>query len=320
MFKRVFTRTLAGALVACMGGVAPMVSAAYPDKPIEIIYGFPPGNDTDSLIRMAAAGMSKQLGVPVAIINKPGGGGVVGGAEAARAKPDGYTVGLFTIGSGLTQVIAGNTPYKSTELAPVSMFISTALILATRGDAPYKDLKELARAAKQKPPVVGIYGPAGAPTLVVHMIAAADGWTFKGVPFPNPNFTNLQSGDAELITAGALMLQPQIKSGQVRVLVAMTPNRIPGLADVPTVHEAGYGPSMSLWSGLMAPIGTPREAIQKLSDAMAAALKDPMFVEAATKTGNIPSHLGPDAFAAQIKRDEGLFRPLMEKAGLIKKP
>ncbi len=313
-------KILAAAVLSTIGlGMSPTF-AAYPERPIEIIYGFPPGNDTDSLIRLAAAGMSKHLGVPVAIINKPGGGGVVGGAEAARAKPDGYTVGLFTIGSGLTQIIAGNTPYKSSDLAPVGMFISTALILASRGDAPYKDLKELARAAKQKPPVIGIYGPAGAPTLAVQMIAAADGWSFKGVPFPNPNFTNLQSGDADLITAGALMLQPQIKSGQVRVLVAMTPNRIPGLPDVPTVSEAGYGPKISLWSGLFAPAGTPKEAIQKLSEALAAALKDPNFIETATKTGNIPSYMGPDAYAAQLKQDEAVFRPIMDKAGLIKKP
>ncbi|MSQ69952.1 MAG: tripartite tricarboxylate transporter substrate binding protein [Betaproteobacteria bacterium] len=314
------SRAIVVALMTILGLAALPVAAAYPERPIEIIFGFPPGNDTDSLVRLAAATMSKRLGVPVAIINKPGGGGVVGGAEAARAKPDGYTVGLFTIGSGLTQIIAGNTPYKFSDLAPVGMFISTALILAARGDAGYKDLKELARTAKQKPPVIGIYGPAGAPTLVVQMIAAADGWSFKGVPFPNPNFTNLQSGDAELITAGALMLQAQIKSGQVRVLVAMTPSRIPGLPDVPTVSEAGYGPKMSLWSGLMAPAGTPKEAIQKLSEALAVALKDPGFIETSTKTGNIPSYMDPEVFAAQIKQDEAIFRPIMEKAGLIKKP
>lgn len=166
-------RLIALAALATAAALPAMAQDKWPSKPIEIIYPYPPGNDMDVVTRLVAEGMSKRLGVPVQVINKPGGGGVVGFAEMLRAKPDGYTIGTWTPGPGISQIIAGNTPYKISDYQSVGGMLINDFVLAARGDIPATNLKEFAAWAKKsgKPVVIGSYAPAAVPALIAARIA-----------------------------------------------------------------------------------------------------------------------------------------------------
>ena len=175
---------LAAALVASAAGSA---LAGFPDRPIEAIVPGGAAQELDILARAMVPVMSKHLGVPMAVINRPGGGGVVGTTEATRAKPDGHTILFNSIGPMLTQSLAGNAPYKVTDFDPIGMFNASTFVIIVRADAPYKTMQELEAHAKtaSKPLVLGNFGPAAVPTQVVYRMGSQKKWTFRGVTF-NP--------------------------------------------------------------------------------------------------------------------------------------
>ena len=193
------------AFLSIVAALPSLAQERWPSKPIEIIYPYPPGNDMDVVTRLLAEGMSKRLGVPVQVINKPGGGGVVGFAEMTRAKPDGYTIGTWTPGPGISQIVAGNTPYKMSDYQSVGGMLINDFVLAARGDIPANNLKEFAAWAKKngKPVIIASYAPAAVPALIAAKIAKTDGWAYKVVSFPNPSIKELTAGDADVSTAGA---------------------------------------------------------------------------------------------------------------------
>ena len=182
-------RILSLAFLSIVAALPSLAQDKWPSKPIEIIYPYPPGNEMDVVTRLLAEGMSKRLGVPVQVINKPGGGGVVGFAEMTRAKPDGYTIGTWTPGPGISQIVAGNTPYKMSDYQSVGGMLINDFVLAARGDIPANNLKEFAAWAKKngKPVIIASYAPAAVPALIAAKIAKRDGWPYKVVSFPNPS-------------------------------------------------------------------------------------------------------------------------------------
>ena len=297
------------------------VLAAYPEKPIEVIVPWPAGVGADIGARVLTSAMSKRLGVPVQVINRPGGQAVIGTADLTRAKPDGYTIGSINIGPALTQVIAGNASYKTTDLEPIGLYNSLPFLLVARSDAPFKTFAELLKHAKtaSKPLVLGNFGPGAVPTQTIYRMAASENWTFKAVTFPSPTFNQLQAGDADLLTVEFPVIAGQIKAGQARGLVALTTQRIPGAPDVPTVKELGYNFDVSIWTGLFAPKGTPKEVITKLTAVLKDSLEDPAVKDFAEKSGILYHYTDPDATRARIALDEAGARPIMEKLGLIKK-
>ena len=220
-------RLLALAALALTAMTPAMAQDKWPSKPIEIIYPYPPGNDMDVVTRLLAEGMSKRLGVPVQVINKPGGGGVVGFAEMVKAKPDGYTIGTWTPGPGISQVVAGNTPYKIGDYQSVGGMLINDFVLATRGDIPANNLKEFGEWAKKqgKPVIIASYAPAAVPALLTARIARKDGWPYKVVAFPNPTAKELVAGDADMSTAGAESVLSYVKTGQVKVVSTWGPKR-----------------------------------------------------------------------------------------------
>ena len=193
-------RILSLAFLSIVATLPSLAQDKWPSKPIEIIYPYPPGNEMDVVTRLLAEGMSKRLGVPVQVINKPGGGGVVGFAEMTRAKPDGYTIGTWTPGPGISQIVAGYTPYKMSDYQSVGGMLINDFVLAARGDIPANNLKEFAAWAKKngKPVIIASYAPAAVPALIAAKIAKRDGWPYKVVSFPNPSIKELIAGDADV--------------------------------------------------------------------------------------------------------------------------
>lgn len=304
---------------SAMGTIA-LAQDKWPSKPIEIIYPYPPGNDMDVVTRLLAEGMSKRLGVPVQVINKPGGGGVVGFAEMTRAKPDGYTIGTWTPGPGISQIIAGNTPYKMSDYQSVGGMLINDFVLASRGDIPANNLKEFAAWAKKngKPVTIGSYAPAAVPALIAAKIAKKDGWAYKVVSFPNPSAKELVAGDADVTTAGAEGALSYAKAGQIKVLSAWGPSRNPVFPNAATPAEEGYGDIYS-WGGMAAPVGVPKDIIQKLSSVMMEALKDKPVQDQFKKAGIPALPMTAEQMNKRVSDDTVWIAELMNELGFAKK-
>lgn len=313
-------RLIALAALATAAALPAMAQDKWPSKPIEIIYPYPPGNDMDAVTRLVAEGMSKRLGVPVQVINKPGGGGVVGFAEMTRAKPDGYTIGTWTPGPGISQIIAGNTPYKISDYQSVGGMLINDFVLAARGDIPATNLKEFAAWAKKsgKPVTIGSYAPAAVPALIAAKIAKRDGWPYKVVAFPNPSQKELMAGDADVTTAGAIGAAPFAKNGQVKILSAWGPHRNPLFPNTATPAEEGYG-DLYTWGGMAAPAGVPKDIINKLSTVMMESLKDKPVQDQLKKAGIPAFPMTAEQMSKQVASDSQWIGELMTELGFSKK-
>jgi tripartite-type tricarboxylate transporter receptor subunit TctC len=309
----------AATMASAMSSIA-LAQDKWPSKPIEIIYPYPPGNDMDVVTRLLAEGMSKRLGVPVQVINKPGGGGVVGFAEMTRAKPDGYTIGTWTPGPGISQIIAGNTPYKMSDYQSVGGMLINDFVLASRGDIPANNLKEFAAWAKKngKPVTIGSYAPAAVPALIAAKIAKKDGWAYKVVSFPNPSAKELVAGDADVTTAGAEGALSYAKAGQIKILSAWGPSRNPVFPNAATPAEEGYGDIYS-WGGMAAPVGVPKDIIQKLSSVMMEALKDKPVQDQFKKAGIPALPMTAEQMNKRVSDDTVWIAELMNELGFAKK-
>lgn len=318
MHKR--TVLLAAVAAAFLSPLAALAQDKWPSKPIEIIYPFPPGNDTDAIIRVLAEGMSKRLGVPVQVINKPGGGGVVGFAEMVRAKPDGYTIGTWQPGPGISQIVAGNTPYKQSDYQAVAGIHPNDFVLASRGAIPAKNMKEFGQWAKKqgKPIVIASYAPAAVPALMAAKIARKDGWPYKVVAFPNPSAKELVAGDADVSTTGADMVASYAKDGQVKVISAWSEARNPVVPQTPTAKEEGYG-DLYIWSGMAAPAGVPKDIINRLSAVIGETMKDKPVQDTLKKLGVGPFYMTADQMTQRIAADTKWVSELMTELGLAKK-
>jgi tripartite-type tricarboxylate transporter receptor subunit TctC len=297
-----------------------MAQDKWPSRAIEIIYPYPPGNDMDVITRLVAEGMSKRLGVPVQVVNKPGGGGVVGFAEMTRAKPDGYTIGTWTPGPGISQIIAGNTPYKITDYQAVGGMLINDFVLATRQEIPATNLKEFGEWAKKsgKPVIIGSYAPAAVPALIVAKIAKRDGWPYKVVAFPNPTAKELVAGDADMTTAGAESVLSYVKAGQAKVVSSWGLTRNPLYPNVATPKEEGYG-ELYTWGGMAAPAGVPKEIVTRLAFVMAEALTDKPVLDQMKKVGIPPIQMTPDQMTKRIGEDFKWISDLMTELGMVKK-
>jgi tripartite-type tricarboxylate transporter receptor subunit TctC len=258
--------------------------------------------------------------VPVQVINKPGGGGVVGFAEMIRAKPDGYTIGTWTPGPGISQIIAGNTPYKISDYQSVGGMLINDFVLAARGDIPATNLKEFAAWAKKsgKPVVIGSYAPAAVPALIAAKIAKKDGWAYKVVAFPNPSAKELVAGDADLTTAGAEGAISYAKAGQIKILSAWGPQRNPVFPSAATPTEEGYG-DLYTWGGMAAPVGVPKDIINKLSSVMMESLKDKAVQDQFKKAGIPPFPMTADQMSKRVTEDAKWIGELMTELGMTKK-
>ncbi len=314
------TLVLALAAASLAVPLAAQAQDKWPSKPIEVIYPYPPGNDMDVVTRLLAEGMSKRLGVPVQVINKPGGGGVVGFAEMVRAKPDGYTIGTWTPGPGISQIVAGNTPYKMADYQAVGGMLINDFVLASRGDIPATNLKEFAAWAKKsgKPVVIGSYAPAAVPALIAAKIAKRDGWPYKVVAFPNPGAKELVAGDADVTTAGAEMVSSYAKAGQVRVVSSWGPARNPLYPSVATPGEEGYG-ELYTWGGMAAPAGVPKDIINRLSQVMAEAMQDKPVQDQLKKAGIPPFPMSAEQMSKRVADDTKWISELMGELGFAKK-
>jgi tripartite-type tricarboxylate transporter receptor subunit TctC len=261
---------------------APAAAQDYPQRPIRLLQGFPPGGNADIVARILGQEMAKTLGQPIVVEARPGAGGNIAADAVARAAPDGYTLLLVTGGHAVAGAAYKSLPYQTVESFEM---ISTAtffpFVVAVRAEAAApQTFGELLARARVRPEAVsyGAAGPGVTQHLTGELLASMAGVKLLYVPYKGDAgaVTGLLGGEMNFIIAPATAVLPHAKSGKFRVLAATGPNRWPGLPDVPTVAEAGVaGFDVRSWIGLATTAGTPRPIVQRLNAEMQRALAVP---------------------------------------------
>jgi tripartite-type tricarboxylate transporter receptor subunit TctC len=315
---RLAIAALVGAL--CLAAGTPSSAQPFPAKPIELTVLFGAGSGADLLARKLAEVAGKDLGQPVAVVNRTGAGGAIGYSHVRAQSPDGYAI-VWNSNSVNTAYHAGNMKFDYTAFAGVAQSTTEPVSLAVKADAPWKDIRELVAHAKANPGIVRL-GNSGRGSFT-HLVAVAldnrTGARFTHVPFGRELAITTVLGDK---IEGSVQLpaeiMSQVTSKQVRILAVTGEARLATLSDVPTFKEAGIDVGMSLWRGIAAPKGTPEAVVARLERAFTAAARSAEFREFAARLGAAVEVRGARDFDAFIAREDRELGTLMEQIGLRK--
>ncbi|WP_459617121.1 tripartite tricarboxylate transporter substrate binding protein BugE [Bordetella sp. 2513F-2] len=310
--------------IAAAAGASVAHAADYPDRPVRVIVPFAPGGSTDIIARLVTQRMSQELGQPMVVENKGGAGGAIGATEAARAKPDGYTLSIATVSTMAVNPACRpkDLPYDPLkDFQPVTNFANTANVVAVNPKFPAKDFKGLLEELKKNPDKYsyGSSGTCGVLHLMGESFRMATGTDIVHVPYKGsgPAIADAVGGQIELLFDNLPSSMPQIQAGALRAIAIAWPERIDSIKDVPTFAEVGFPVlNQPVWYGLLAPAGTPMDIVNKLRDAAVVALKDPKVIEALAAQGSAPSGNTPEEFAKEIKSQYDWAHEVVKKQNI----
>jgi tripartite-type tricarboxylate transporter receptor subunit TctC len=303
---------------------APALAQDYPNKPIRIIAPFPTGTGPDANTREIAAELSKVLGQPVVVENKPGASNMIGMAAGAAAPPDGYTLVMgSTTSMSVVPHLYNKVPYKvDKDFVPISVVGLLNTSLTANAGIKEQSAKELIARLKADPDalVAATSGVGSYSHLAGEWFAAGAGVKMRFIPYATTSpYTDLLGGQQVQLMFDALPAAiGNVKAGKLKVLALTGKTRHPKFPDVPTFAELGlvnYSPTA--WIGLFAPAGTPKPIVDKLADAMQkAATQNPALIEKWQSYGGELKAMTPEAFAAFLKEDNALWGQAIAKAGI----
>jgi tripartite-type tricarboxylate transporter receptor subunit TctC len=288
--RRKLVATAALSLAASWATLAPALSwaqAAWPNKPVRIVVPYAPGGANDILARVLAEKLTPVLGQPVLVENKPGAGAMVGSDFVAKATPDGYTLLMAASGPMVfNPVLVAKLPYNPlTDLAPISIVGSFPLILAVNESSSAKTFKDLVALSKASPEKSNYSYPAASFQLIMELVKAKSGLKALNVPYqgsaPSINAVLTQEVQMTLIDSGPIAAL--VKSGKLRALAVTSEQRLASYAQVPTLKEQGIDLAVNLWSGLLAPTGTPEPILKRLQEEVARIMALPDVAERMAK-------------------------------------
>ena len=262
--------SLLAATLLALSTAAP--AQPYPAKPIKWIVPYTPGGITDSVTRLVAQKLQESLGQPIVIENKPGANSIVGADLVAKSPPDGYTIlTVIAAHAANATLYTGKLPFDPVKsFAPISLVAVAPLILTVNNDFPAKDVKDLIAYAKATPDKIsfGSSGVGAAAHLSTELLKQTADIKMVHVPYKGtaPALQGLLSGDIQVLVDVPSSLMPQVRAGKIRALGMFSAKRVTGASEVPTLAEAGGPPiESSTWVLFLAPAGTPREIVQRLS-------------------------------------------------------
>jgi tripartite-type tricarboxylate transporter receptor subunit TctC len=303
---------------------APALAQDYPNKPIRIIAPFPTGTGPDANTREIAAELSKVLGQPIVIENKPGASNMIGMAAGAAAPPDGYTLVMgSTTSMSVVPHLYNKVPYKADkDFVPISVVGLLNTSLTANAGIKEQNAKELIARLKANPDalVAATSGVGSYSHLAGEWFASGAGVKMRFIPYATSSpYTDLVGGEQVQLMFDALPAAiGNVKAGKLKVLALTGKTRHPKFPDVPTFAELGlvnYSPTA--WIGLFAPAGTPKPIVDKLADAMQkAAAQNPALIEKWQSYGGELKAMTPEAFAAFLKEDNALWGEAIAKAGI----
>ena len=291
-------------LTASVLSLSTVALAEYPEKPVQFIVPWPPGDLEDVLTRMIADDFQETYGVPAAVVNKPGGGGgpFPGAIEVANAPADGYTIGSFIIAIPVVGPQIGIPELAPDPFEPLGNFLTYPFVIATSGDAPYDDIEGLAAHAKDNEVVLGHFGAPLVPTKVTFGLAKEMGFSFAAdAAFDALDCNTLASGDVDVINTTLQQIRPCLDD--VKVLASVGSERLSLTPDAPTVAELAPSLDVSLWNGLFVHKDTPADVRDKIIAVAQETIASEKAVEFAEETGAQLYWQDATAVTAQIQKD-----------------
>lgn len=302
-------------------------AASYPTKPIQIVVAFAPGGSADQVTRLLATYLSKKWGQPVSVVNKAGGGGVVGTAAVAQSAPDGYTINNGQVNTlAFAPAAQSNNPYKWDSFTYLARIGVTPSVLTVNANSPYKTAKELVEAIKKDPAKFksGVSGLAGTGAFGIAQLLQSAGVDPSKVDMVSFNggvlvVTNLAGGHVDFVAQQLPEVLELVKAGKLRALMHTNAERVKELPDVPTSKEAGF-PAYSVMaaSGYVGPANMPEAIVTKWETAIADALKDKEFLAALENMGLIPAYQNAKTYRAWTEEQFKSSQVLAVKLGLKK--
>ncbi len=327
MFNRFSLRALSAAAIGLctIFTVAPTYAQSatnYPNKSVKVVVGFSAGGGLDVLARIVSQRMSEQTGQQFIVDNKPGAGSNIAGEFVARSAPDGYTLlhtnaALMSINPALYTKMSFS-PMK--ELIPLSQLVRLPLVVTVRPELPIKTLAELRDYARANPGKLnmGSGGNGGSPHLALELFKSQNKVNIVHVPYKGSAdaLKDMLGGSIDVMIDAISVSAPQIKAGKVRAIAIAGDQRSPALPEVPTSAEAGMPEyTMMGWQGWVAPAGTPKEIVAKLSDELQKALRDPATKRKIEEAGYFVVGGNADEFAALLAKDAPRYADLVKMSG-----
>lgn len=319
-FASVMIRTL----TACALVVSPVVALAqaYPAKPIRMILPFPPGGPTDITGRAIAQKLAEQLGQAVVPENRPGAAGNLGLEMASKSPPDGYTIVLAAPPIAISPSLYKKLNYDAQkDLAPISLVAGIENIMVVHNSVPAKTLKEFIALARRHPGQLNFSSSGAGSTnhLASELLKGRYKLNMVHVPFKgsSPALVALMSGEVDFGTMAVPGAIPIVRANRVRALAVLSKERVPALPEVPTAKEAGVDDFVvSIWYGILAPAGTPRDVISRLNTEIHKALASADLKQRLAASGVDPLTSTPEEFASHIRSETVRYAKIIKDANI----
>jgi tripartite-type tricarboxylate transporter receptor subunit TctC len=321
-------RFLAGAALCAAAALAhaqapsPAAVQAWPSKPIRLVVGFPPGGGNDIIARLVGANMQETWGQPVVVENRPGAASIIAAELVAKAAPDGYTLLVnATGGMSINPVLYAKLPYDPLkDFEPIGMVGVFPLVLVVHPSVPARSVRELIAYARKNPGKLNYSAGSTAFQVATEMFKQMTRTDIRHIPYKGSaaSINAVLAGDVQLTIVDTPPLAGHMQSDRLRPLAVTSAKRAAGMPGLPTLAESGVpGYDMSLWIGLFAPAGTPREVVLKLSAEIARIVKLADVREKLAGMGVDPLGNGPEQVADWIRKEIARYGPVV-KAGNLK--
>ncbi len=312
--------SVAVVLVSLCGGV--VIAQTYPTKPIRMVMPFPPGGPTDVVGRLVAQKLSEQIGQSVVADSRPGASGNVGLEIASKAPADGYTIVLSSPVIALSPLLYGKLNYDPwKDLAPIALVGAIRNVLVVHPSVPANNLKELIAIARKQPGSLS-YGSGGIGTtthLAPELFKSLEKLDILHVPYKGSGLAliGLASGQVDMEVVAASVALSQVQSKRVRAIAVLSPERLADYPGVATTKEQGYANfEISVWYGMLAPAGTPRDIINRLNAELVKAVHAPDMKARYAQAGVEPLSSTPDEFGRFIQSEAARFGKVIKEAGI----
>lgn len=310
----VFATATAAAVIALPA------AAAYPERPVRLVVGFPPGGAADILGRIAAQQLSDRIGQQVVVDNRGGAGGLIATEIAARANADGYTLLFSSIPHVINPHLYKKVSYDAIkDFAPVVQFVAVPLMMASGNAFPAKSVAELIAHARSNPGKVN-YGSGGSGSsshLAMELFKSMTGTRMEHIPYKGvgPLVTDMLGGQIALTISSAVPLSPQVRAGKLRGLAVTSPKRSAAFPELPAIAETVPGYEVINWFGIFAPAGTPTAVVKRVNTELNAALKNPELVKMLNARGADAVGGDADGFARVVRADFAKWAKIVRESG-----
>ena len=307
-------------LLAVLSAVSVSAVAAYPDRPVKLVVPWAAGGDTDVIYRAFQPFFQKHLGQTVVIANVGGASGTKGAREAKDAPADGYT--LFAVHDSIhSTYFTGVADVNWTDFQPICLVSATPSIVTASPKAPWTDMKSLLDDAKKRPGQISVGATLGSTShFFPALVEKAAGLKFKYVSYEGtaPRMNALLGSHIDVAESN-LTQKGKAEAGQLKFLAIATDKRSPEMPNLPTLKELGIDVTYAVNRGILVNKGAPKEAVDKLVSACAAAAKEPAFAEAMKAQGTLVQYLGPKEYTEFLRANDTLNRDLSKDLGMLKR-